>query len=108
VKFLRRWLVREPLAALADFCQRAGICPSPGELPYSLSDLIEGLDRLGEDATPALRELTASGLRPNWRAFVGDKDPLLDGGEVCRSLPGCRLAPGVSHSVADLLAASHA
>jgi len=112
VKFLRRWLQREPLAALADFCKRAQIpstlTSSDSTSPYALDDLLEGLDRLGEDASPALREFAARGLPRNWQAFVGDHDPLLDGAAVCRSLPGCVLLRGFGHAIADLLAASQA
>lgn len=112
VKFLRRWLQREPLAALTDFCKRAGIPSATAPLnlapPYTLPDLLEGLDRLGEDAPPSLREFAARGLPRNWQAVVGDQDPLLDGTSVCRSLPGCVLLRGVGHDIADLLAASQA
>jgi len=33
VKYLHRWLQREPMAALADFYQRAGLGAPPTELP---------------------------------------------------------------------------
>ena len=130
VRFLRRWLQREPLGALADFYQRAGwdagrsagLQPAlddpprkaghrpalPSELPYALSDLIEGLDRLAEDASPAMREFAACGLPRNWQAVVGDNDPLLDAEAVCRSLPGCVWVRGAGHAIADLLRASQA
>ena len=108
VKFLRRWVEREPLAALGDFYQRVRMMDAPTELPYALPDLIEGLDRLSEDASPALREFAARGLPRNWQALIGDNDPLLDGAAVCQSLPGCVLMRGVGHAIADLLAASQA
>jgi len=112
VKFLRRWLQREPLAALADFCKRAelpaSLPPSDSPPPYALPDLLEGLDRLSENASPALREFAARGLPRNWQAVVGDHDPLLDGAAVCRSLPGCVLLRGAGHAIADLFAASQA
>ena len=108
VKFLRRWLQREPLAALADFYQRAGLGAPPTELPYPVADLLEGLDRLAEDASPALREFAARGLPRNWQALIGDDDPLLDAETVCRSLPGCVRVRGAGHAIADLLRASQA
>jgi len=131
VKFLRRWLQREPLGAIADFYRRAGlsqpltqpaatVSPPDGgrdeaggesgkaELPYALPALLEGLDRLAEDAPPALREFAARGIPRNWQAFVGDNDPLLDGAAVCRALPGCTLLRGAGHDIADLLRASQA
>lgn len=70
VKFLRRWLQREPLAAIADFCKRAEIPapPTPAESapPYALPDLLEGLNHLSETATPALQEFATRGLPRNW------------------------------------------
>lgn len=112
VKFLRRWLQREPQAALADFCKRAELPVTPASaeapLPYTLPDLLEGLDRLSEDASPSLREFAARGLPRNWQAFVGDNDPLLDAESVRRSLPGCVRLRNVGHAIADLLAASQA
>jgi hypothetical protein len=129
VKFLRRWLRRDPLAAIADFHQRAGLAGGsaglppacdeqmpkaghrpalrpPTELPYAMPDLLEGLDRLAEDAPPALRKFAAGGMPRNWQALIGDSDSLLDGDAVCNTLPGCTLVRGVGHSIADLLRAS--
>jgi hypothetical protein len=108
VRFLRRWLQREPLAALADFHQRAGLGAPPAEMPYPAGDLLEGLDRLAEDASPALREFSSRGLPPSWQALVGDSDTLLDGRAVCEALQGCALVRGAGHSIADLLRASQA
>lgn len=108
VKFLRRWLQREPLAALADFQQRAGLDAPPADLPYASADLVEGLDRLMEDASPQLRDFASRGLQPNWQALVGDSDPLLEGRAVCEALQGCTLVRAAGHSIADLLRASQA
>lgn len=108
VRFLHRWVQRDPLAAIGDFFQRVRMMDPPMELPYPLPDLLEGLDRLSEDAPPAVREFAARGLPSNWQALIGDDDPLLNGEAVCQSLPGCVLLRGVGHSIADLLAASQA
>lgn len=131
VKFLRRWLQRDPLAALADFHQRAGLIDGSAglqpafdertskaghrpallpaaELPYAMPDLLEGLDRLAEDASPALREFAARGLPRNWQSLIGDDDPLLAAETVRRSLPGCVRLRGAGHAIADLLQASQA
>jgi hypothetical protein len=108
VKFLRRWLQREPVAALADFYQRAGLGTAPTELPYALPDLLEGLDRLAEDASPALRAFAARGLPRSWQALIGDDDALLDAETVRVSLPGCVRVRGAGHAIADLLRASQA
>jgi hypothetical protein len=125
VKFLRRWLQREPLAALADFQQRAGLTNSAAGgapvqfetrlagkadgapvLPYAMPDLLEGLDRLAEDASPGLREFAARGLPRNWQALIGDDDALLEAEAVRRSLPGCVRLRGVGHAIGDLLQAA--
>jgi hypothetical protein len=108
VKFLRRRLQREPRAALADFYQRGGLGAAPDALPYAMPDLLEGLDRLAEDASPVLREFAARGLPRNWQALVGDDDLLLDAETVRRSLPGCVRVRGAGHAIADLLRASQA
>ncbi|MEY4388177.1 MAG: hypothetical protein RLY20_3460 [Verrucomicrobiota bacterium] len=108
VKFLRRWLQREPLAALADFYQRAVLGAPPTELPYPASDLLEGLDRLAEDASPALCAFAARGLPRNWQALIGDDDALLDAESVRVSLPGCVRVRDAGHAIADLLRASQA
>jgi hypothetical protein len=73
-----------------------------------MSDLLEGLDRLAEDASPALREFAARGLPRNWQALIGDDDPLLDAETVRRSLPGCVRVRDAGHAIADLLRASQA
>jgi hypothetical protein len=108
VRFLHRWVQRDPLAALGDFYQRVRMMDAPTELPYAVADLLEGLDRLAEDASPALREFAGRGLPRNWQAFIGDDDPLLDAETVARSLPGCLQLRGVGHAIADLLRASQA
>lgn len=114
VKFLRRWLQREPLAALADFHQRAGLAGHTpallptAELPYAMPDLLEGLDRLAADASPTLRAFAARGLPRNWQALIGDDDLLLDAETVRRSLQGCVRLRGAGHAIADLLRASQA
>lgn len=51
VRWLRRWLQREPAAALSDFYARAGLGMTPSQLPYALEELLTGLDRLAEDST---------------------------------------------------------
>jgi hypothetical protein len=108
VRFLHRWVQRDPLAALGDFYQRVRMMDAPTELPYAVPDLLEGLDRLAEDAPPALREFAGRGLPRNWQAFIGDDDPLLEAETVARSLPGCLQLRGVGHAIADLLRASQA
>lgn len=103
VKWLRRWVQRDPIAALADFHMRAELSAPPAALPYGSEDLLAGLDRLAEDALPRARDYFAKGLPSGWTAVVGDRDPLLDAEAVARSLPGCTVAPGAGHSAEELL-----
>jgi len=105
VRFLSRWVQRDPLAALKDFHFRADLGPPPSALPYEAADLLEGLERLGEDAPPEMRRFAAAGLPSGWTAIVGANDPLLDAPVVCASLPGTTIAPNARHGVAALLAA---
>jgi hypothetical protein len=100
VKWLRRWLQRDPEAALKDFYSRAGL---DGGLPYDADHLLEGLDRLAEDATADLRSFASAGLPSNWSAFVGDRDPLLDAATTCRVIKGCNVALGARHRFEDLI-----
>ena len=107
VRWLRRWLQRDPGAALGDFYQRARLGGPPSRLPYAAEDLLEGLDVLARDASPALREFVSRGLPEHWSALVGDGDPLLDASAVCRALPGCRMMRGAGHACEELAAGLH-
>src|SRR6185312_15972841 len=49
VRQLERWLRREPLAALADFYERAALQVPAGHPPGSPGDLLWGLERLEHD-----------------------------------------------------------
>jgi hypothetical protein len=106
VKYLRRWLQRDPLAAVADFYQRAGLGGPPAALPCPVGELLEGIDLLEQDASAELRAFASQGLPRNWQAFIGDDDSLLDAERVRRSLPGSVRLRSVGHDIADLLQAS--
>lgn len=105
VRWLRRWLERQPMKALADFYPRAGLGRCPATLPYATEDLLQGLEWLEADASPEMRQFSARGLPQNWRAWIGDSDPLLDAAAVARVLPGCRVVPGAGHGFQALLTA---
>ena len=100
VRWLRRWLQRDPEAALKDFYERAGLEVS---VPYAANHLMEGLDRLAEDASPALRAFGQAGLPPNWTAVVGERDPVLDAVTICRVIKGCKTVSGARHRFEDLI-----
>lgn len=105
VRWLRRMMAQDPLAALADFRLRAGLPPSPvaDELPYAPELLMEGLDRLEEPAGAGLVTFARRGLPEGWEAYVGDRDPLLAAEGVADAIKGCAIAEGAGHAVADFL-----
>ena len=105
VRWLRRWMERDPAGALNDFCQRARLEKGTEQLPYGIEELLEGLDRLAEDASGGLRSFAGRGLPAGWKAVVGGADSLLEAGKVQESLPGCRVVPGIGHAAEGLLAA---
>jgi len=100
VRWLRRWLQRDPEAALRDFYERAGLDAS---MPYAANHLMEGLDRLAEDASPALRAFGTLGLPSHWSAVVGERDPVLDAAAICRVIKGCQTVSGARHGFEDLI-----
>jgi hypothetical protein len=72
-------------------------------MPYAADHLMEGLDRLAEDASPAIREFGLTGLPANWSAVVGECDPVLEAATICRVIKGCRTISGARHRFEDLL-----
>lgn len=71
LKYLLRWLNKDPLSAINDFYKRSQLSfPELTELPYSIADLIWGLEVLikTQESTPYL----------NKRIFLGDQDPLIN------------------------------
>lgn len=99
LKYLLRWLARDPSAALADFYKRAGLgLQPPLELPVSPIDLQWGIERLLHDAQ------RADALRP-FDAHVGSEDSLIDASRLRELAPGVRIHPGLGHDLEDLLKA---
>lgn len=105
VRWLRRQLRQDPLAALSDFRLRAGLpaAPTTDELPYALDLLEEGLDRLEEPAGAGLIAFARRGLPPGWEAYVGDSDSLLSAEGVADAVKGCAIVEGAGHALADFL-----
>jgi hypothetical protein len=104
VRWLRRWLEKEPLTALADFRHRAGLPLMPeAKLPYELGHLLAGLDLLAEPAGISLISYARQGLPQGWEAFVGSEDSLLNPEGVCQSIQGCQIIDGLGHHLPDFL-----
>ncbi len=107
VRWLRRWLGKDPLPALADFRQRAGLPVMPeAKLPYELEHLLAGLDILAEPAGLSLISYARQGLPSGWEAFVGSEDPLLNPEGVCQAIVGCQIIEGIGHHLPDFLNSS--
>lgn len=104
VKFLRRWLGKNPVAALADFYARAGLSfPPPtasGALPYRAEDLDSGLEILATAKLDGVPENARS-----WKIFLGENDALLDARAVAATFPEnpVRLVPSGTHYLQTLL-----
>jgi len=104
IKFLRRWLKKNPTEAIADFYTRAGISfapPSAGTLPYSLEELEAGLKILAEeklDSVPACAK--------SWKIFLGENDTLLDAPAVAKTFSEnpIHVVPAGTHDLPTLLA----
>ncbi len=105
VRYLRRWLETDPMAALADFRQRAGLAPATTPaLPYDREDLLSGLDRLSQPAGIAMISFARQGLPAGWEAYVGEKDTLLNPEGVCQAIVGCQIITEAGHNLSDFLA----
>jgi hypothetical protein len=98
VRHLSRWLQREPLAALADFYERAVLHISPGEHAGSPENLLWGLERLEKDRVEPP-------LPPGWGAWCGADDALLDAVRLNALDPAVTIVPGGSHHPRRLIEA---
>lgn len=104
VHWLQRWLEKDPVAALADFRQRAELKPVSGtDLPYEKEYLQAGLSILTEPAGISLISFARQGLPVGWEAYVGAEDRLLNPEGVCQAIVGCQIVEGVGHDLADFL-----
>ncbi len=98
VRRLARWLRREPLAALADFYERAVLHVPPGLHPGTAENLLWGLERLEKDRFEPP-------LPPGWMAWCGAEDALLDASRLHALDPGINIVEGGTHHPAALIQA---
>lgn len=97
IRHLRRWLQRDPLAAVADFHARIGTPPpAADDFPEHLD---WGLERMLAPGTPPAALPTGS------VAVAGCRDPLLDPQALARVLPSLHLTDA-GHQPQPLLAAA--
>ncbi len=94
VRFLLRWLRRDPRAALADFYHRSGLnLPAPEDLPYAVEDLSWGIEQLAETELPvAIHEEVA---------LVGDADALLAHAPLAEEFSRLEVVSGAGHDLGD-------
>ncbi|WP_269540862.1 hypothetical protein [Cerasicoccus fimbriatus] len=94
---LLRWLRRDPLAALQDFYQQAGIARDASEvLPYDFDALYWGIEQLAGPGVEHWR-------RDNIRACVGERDHLLDAVQLQQRWPDLLILPDAGHDFKELL-----
>ena len=95
LKYLLRWLARDPLAAVNDFRRRAGCGPALAALPQGQEDLVWGIEQLLASS--------ASVWPTGARGYIGSRDPLLDAAVLQSQWPQLQVVEGVGHGLADLL-----
>ncbi|WP_309397518.1 hypothetical protein [Cerasicoccus maritimus] len=94
---LLRWLLRDPIDALNDFYQTAGLKASVDVMPpYDVDDLIWGIEQL---AAPGV---------DYWRwehvhACLGERDALLDAAQLQQLWPELVILPDAGHDFSELL-----
>lgn len=100
LRFLRRWLQREPAAAVADFYQRAGLpVPASAAGEFCCDELKWGLDRLERDEVPPR-------LPAGWSAWCGADDALLDAARLAQLAPAVRVVTAATHAPRELIRAA--
>ena len=98
VRYLARWLRRDPPAALADFYARAGLDVPAAPVPQTATEeLFWGLRCLESDRIEPPPP-------PGWRLWCGTDDSLLDAGRLGELVPDLRCVHGTHHPLALLQA----
>lgn len=100
VRYLARWLRRDPCGALVDFYRRTGLdIPVQSDFEETqLARLLWGLGQLENSAVPAV-------LPAGWSAWCGTDDPLLDSKIMAECVDGLHVVEGAGHHPAGLLRA---
>jgi len=95
--YLIRMLKKEPLAALADFYQRAGLTFSPpNELPMKVGDLVWGIE--------VLRDVgLAKDCLGDYPFRIGSEDTLIDAKRMHELGENSSIVEGANHDLAALL-----
>lgn len=100
VKYLRKWLRRDPSAALTDFHHRAGLPAAPlAAPPYPIEALDAGFTWLESLETPAFPTSPGAAVA----VWLGERDPLLDATRLKALLPGASVLAGAGHDIRDFV-----
>ena len=94
--YVRKWLRRDPIAALNDFYQTSGIPLEISGLPYLEADLLWGIDQLLEDVP--IPEIPVQA-----KATFGTQDALLDASTLPGLFENPTIVQGASHNLDELL-----
>lgn len=99
LKYLLRWLRKDPLAAVNDFRKRAGLGDEAlAELPENEAALTWGIQALISDSVePELPDRV--------RGFIGAEDPLLDATRLACLSDSIEIIPEAGHALGGLLPA---
>jgi 8-amino-7-oxononanoate synthase len=93
--YIRKWLKKDPVAALNDFYQAADLPILINELPYSLDDLIWGIDQLLENVDLPQFPVSA-------KACWGQKDRLLNPEPLITYFSNSTVVPSATHNLDEL------
>lgn len=97
VRYLARWLKRDPSAALADFYARAGLVGCETAVPNVANEYLQwGLEKLAQERFDAT-------WPQGWTGYVGTEDALLDATELVGMQPAINTVDGASHHPLSLL-----
>ncbi len=96
LKFLVRWLNKSPMKAIDDFYKSANIqLPTTTNLPYSIEDLIWGINTLLNDEIHTEPNKTR-------QYFIGDNDSLLDSTVIVNEFKNCLTVKNGTHCCSSL------
>jgi hypothetical protein len=97
VKFLLKWIKRDPMGAINDFYDRAQLSlPKGSSLPYPFEDLVWGLEVL-------IQRPEVSSIRFDKTIFLGGRDPLINPHFFLEHFGDTRLLPRSNHNLESYL-----
>ena len=95
LRYVRRWLERDPLAALNDFLDLARLSYRASKLPYKKEDLLWGVEQLILDGNTTLGE--------GCTVILGTEDPLLGVRLAATIFSKSKRIEGAGHDLPEVL-----